>query len=73
METATESCRSRRFPSSFRSIFGAIDQNGDGKVDVNEATNFVKLTGGLGGRGQGQRPGQPVRGARRLRGGSGGG
>jgi len=51
-------------PEQFQKFFGMIDQSGDGKVDVAEATNFVKLTGGSpggfgGGRqGQGRGPGR---------------
>ena len=39
-------------PEQFQKFFGMIDQNKDGKVDVAEATNFVKLSGGLGGAGR---------------------
>lgn len=44
-------------PEQFQKFFGMIDQNKDGKVDVAEATNFVKLSGAAGG-GFGRREGQ---------------
>jgi hypothetical protein len=33
-------------PEQIRGYFGVIDQNKDGSIDVDEATNFVKQSGG---------------------------